>query len=448
PIELGSQDKAVTGMKAINEGGEAYIMYNKANKNEYFLLENRQKTGWDAYLPDDGLMITHVDYDEEKFAYNVVNSIQPMHYDEAYAYVYDYYTQYAEMYGMTLEEFLEEEEMTAEEFDEYAKENAAEAEALYNPHQRMTIVHADNDDDQAYYDADTYSYEMQTIDTDLYPIEGNNVFDNNSKPAAKLYNANSDGRNYLNHGVENITQNTDGTISFNFKAKSVKELPEVGTVLLHETFDKCAGTGGNDGKWSGSIATAAFTPDYDGEDDWYLAHYTVGSQGGAEEYDGGKGFGANKCAKFGSGSYFTVAMSPFFEFYGKVTISFKAAAWNANKDKTDLTVLLVNNDDDTDVELGKETMLKGQWTEYSYEAEGDGTYYLYIQPAIAYTRYFLDDVKVVYTEQPQPTGIKQVNVEKQVKDNRIYTIDGRYVGTSMNSLQRGIYIVNGKKIVK
>ena len=43
PIELNSQDQAVTGMKAINEGGEAYIMYNQANKNEYFLKTARRK---------------------------------------------------------------------------------------------------------------------------------------------------------------------------------------------------------------------------------------------------------------------------------------------------------------------------------------------------------------------------------------------------------------------
>ena len=32
--------------------------------------------------------------------------------------------------------------------------------------------------------------------------------------------------------------------------------------------------------------------------------------------------------------------------------------------------------------------------------------------------------------------------------NRIYTLDGRYVGTDINALAKGMYIVNGKKILK
>ena len=30
----------------------------------------------------------------------------------------------------------------------------------------------------------------------------------------------------------------------------------------------------------------------------------------------------------------------------------------------------------------------------------------------------------------------------------VYSLDGRYMGTSANGLEKGIYIVNGKKIVK
>ncbi len=41
----------------------AYIIYNDDNPNEYFLLENRSRTGWDAGLPGKGLLILHVDYD-------------------------------------------------------------------------------------------------------------------------------------------------------------------------------------------------------------------------------------------------------------------------------------------------------------------------------------------------------------------------------------------------
>ena len=45
------------------------------------------------------------------------------------------------------------------------------------------------------------------------------------------------------------------------------------------------------------------------------------------------------------------------------------------------------------------------------------------------------------------TAIKSINTNKQATA-RIYTIDGRYVGTDPNQLPRGLYVVNGKKIVK
>ena len=427
PIELNNQDQAVTGMKAINEGGEAYIMYNQANKNEYFLLENRQKKGFDAELPDEGLLIMHVDYDAEKFANNVVNTLISK--DDLWNEALDYYA-----------EFYYTGEMTEDEVYAACDEYAEEYYPIYgNDHQRMTIMHADNDDDQAYYDPETYSYSKQTVGTDLYPITGNNVFDNNSQPAARLHYANNDGKRYLNHGLEDITQNADGTISFNFKAKSVKEYPEIGTVLLNETFDKCAGTGGNDGKWSGSIASAAFNPDLDG---WEIQHTTDW-----QSFEEGKGYGGNKCARFGTNRMSPVVLSPLFNLEGKATLTFKIAPWGS--DGKGLEIYLENNDTQDYILLTEEgeEMTAGQWNDYTFEIEGDGSnYFISFYPD---KRIFLDEVKAVYTEQPVTTGIKNVNGNDNAKkSNRIYTIDGRYMGTNMNSLQRGIYIVNGKKIVK
>ena len=34
------------------------------------------------------------------------------------------------------------------------------------------------------------------------------------------------------------------------------------------------------------------------------------------------------------------------------------------------------------------------------------------------------------------------------KDDRIYSIDGRYMGTNLNLLPKGLYICNGKKTIK
>ena len=37
---------------------------------------------------------------------------------------------------------------------------------------------------------------------------------------------------------------------------------------------------------------------------------------------------------------------------------------------------------------------------------------------------------------------------RMADDARIYTLDGRFVGTDMSKLPRGIYLQGGKKIVK
>ena len=45
-------------------------------------------------------------------------------------------------------------------------------------------------------------------------------------------------------------------------------------------------------------------------------------------------------------------------------------------------------------------------------------------------------------------GINGITVANKAADNRIYSIDGRYLGTDASALGKGIYVVGGKKIVK
>lgn len=45
-----------------------------------------------------------------------------------------------------------------------------------------------------------------------------------------------------------------------------------------------------------------------------------------------------------------------------------------------------------------------------------------------------------------PSAIKAINITPE-NDNRIYTIDGRHAGTSSKDLPKGIYILNGKKMI-
>lgn len=61
----------------IATSNHAYVL-TTSNKNEFYLLENRQQEGWDSYLPGSGMMITHVDFDELMWYMNMANN-DPSH---------------------------------------------------------------------------------------------------------------------------------------------------------------------------------------------------------------------------------------------------------------------------------------------------------------------------------------------------------------------------------
>lgn len=72
PKEL---DGPVNGARlATIDENECYIIRTEKD-TEYFLLENRQKKGWDKYIPGHGMLIWHIDYDESAWERNVVNNI-------------------------------------------------------------------------------------------------------------------------------------------------------------------------------------------------------------------------------------------------------------------------------------------------------------------------------------------------------------------------------------
>lgn len=55
--------------------GNAVKVTNDANPDEYYLLEYRTKTGWDAYIAAEGIMIIHVDYNKNAWDNNTPNNV-------------------------------------------------------------------------------------------------------------------------------------------------------------------------------------------------------------------------------------------------------------------------------------------------------------------------------------------------------------------------------------
>ena len=58
----------------VTETGEHNLDGGNPNPATYYLLENRQKTGWDRYLPGHGLMITKTIYNENNWYNNIPNN--------------------------------------------------------------------------------------------------------------------------------------------------------------------------------------------------------------------------------------------------------------------------------------------------------------------------------------------------------------------------------------
>ncbi|WP_288317459.1 M6 family metalloprotease domain-containing protein [Xylanibacter caecicola] len=353
PVEL-KEDTDISGMKSLEEGGTAYIIYNDGDRNEYYLLENRRKTGWDAALPGEGLLVIHVDYDAKVWAENTVNSSKGSH-----------------------------------------------------PH--LSPIAADN----------SYVSEDADCAGDVFPYNGNNSLTNTTTPAATLYNKNTDGSYFMNKSVEDITKNEDGTMSFAFRVVDEKPQPDVEGNWFYESFDKCAGIGGNDGKW-GNASTGGFPQDF------------LTDNAGWESDNANNLRPADKCAKFTGGT----VKSPMFYFDNGAVITFKAAPCNGYAE-----TLTLGTDRGT---LGQTTftMTNGAWTEFKTTLSGEG----YTQ--LSFTTgdpFFVDELRV---NTPSATGIDHVVAPSASAGKRIYSIDGRYMGTDIDVLAKGLYIVGGRKVVK
>ena len=376
PIVLSADEVAVTNLKAMSEGGESYIIYNAAHPDEYYMLENRQLTQWDAKLPGAGMMITHIDFDKDIWMDNTPNT-----------------------------------KVTTSDKREYGYTKT-------NDHQRITIFHADNDDDSKYWTVDWQGYGYYTKTTlsgDLYPYNSNNSLTNNSTPAATLYNANSDGKKLMNVSITDIKQNSDGTMDFNYAPGSTT--PSEGDGDYEKVTDESQIATGNVYilvNEKASMAAGALGTKYFDAVDVTLQGNTV------------------------SGSGFTT-----FTLGGE---------WDA------YTLLM---DDGNYLTASKPKELKASaspspiWQIGNVSTEG----YMLTTASCGYIQYNPNNGNprfMNYTSNMYPavlyvkrtaTGIRNVQTVAP-HTNRIYTLDGRYVGTDLNVLGRGLYIVNGKKVVK
>ena len=191
PVVLDA-DTEVRGWKSAGNNGETYVIYNNATGNEFYALENRQRTKWDAELPGTGMLVTHVDYSERAWYSNEVNNVVS--------------------------------------------------------HQRWSIVAADNSygmDSYSDIANDTYPYKGNNSLTGT-SRPANKVFNKNTDGTYLLgknvtaITANADG-----------TMSFDFKVGSSSDNPAVK--PD--GAAFYESFDGCSGKGGNDNQWSGNLGS-------------------------------------------------------------------------------------------------------------------------------------------------------------------------------------------------
>ncbi len=89
-----------------NTGNDMAVRIKALNNNEYFILENRRKQGWDQCIHDEGVLITHFTYIPERWAYDNPNNedVQLATFIPADN-EYSNYNENKDLYGRTNHEF-------------------------------------------------------------------------------------------------------------------------------------------------------------------------------------------------------------------------------------------------------------------------------------------------------------------------------------------------------
>lgn len=85
------------------------------------------------------------------------------------------------------------------------------------------------------------------------------------------------------------------------------------------------------------------------------------------------------------------------------------------------------------------------WTTISAPFEGKGTTVIKFVPD---RRLFLDDVKVVGPRSTTSHIQSFPTIHPSPYTHRFYNLHGQYVGDDLSRLPQGIYVINGRKILK
>ena len=154
-----------------------------------------------------------------------------------------------------------------------------------------------------------------------------------------------------------------------------------------ETFTDCDGTGGNDGSWSGNIASSAFSDSKADNAGWALV----------------SGNAANACIKIGTGSKQGSATTPNIAVTPGITytLTFNAGAWEG--DQTTLNISATGGN----LSQSTVTLNSGSWNNYTltFTATDEIATITFSGVQASKARFFLDEIVLSHEASAQPTQV-------------------------------------------
>lgn len=179
-------------------------------------------------------------------------------------------------------------------------------------------------------------------------------------------------------------------------------------IIFYESFDTNSGKGGNSDGWNGSVARSDIKFDNEG---WKSTN----------------GYGASKCIKLGTGSAIGTATTPPLGYSGTVSLTFRAGAWNYEKEEITLQVTVLNGGEF--IENSTLEIAKGAFTDYQLTIKGltAGSKIKFSAAVATNNRFFLDEVKVTKlhavldetaTEIPANADVTDVTLKRTFNANK------------------------------
>lgn len=179
-------------------------------------------------------------------------------------------------------------------------------------------------------------------------------------------------------------------------------------IIFYESFDTNSGKGGNSDGWNGNIARGDIKFDNEG---WKSTN----------------GYGASKCIKLGTGSAIGTATTPPLGYSGSVSLTFRAGAWNYEKEEITLQVTVLNGGEF--IENSTLKLAKGAFTDYQLTIKGltAGSKIEFSAVVATNNRFFLDEVKVTKlhavldetaTEIPANADVTDVTLKRTFNANK------------------------------